>query len=142
MVHGSICRQHRLQHRATNPEPLSPQTPFGLYLTAFSSSSHSVSHCFLNTMSSPSLSDISVGQDFLPSDTEPDSSQISGSVESGLHVVYTHSDPRSVLSSIPSVPNICRTDWMAARPSVPCLPAEDGISAVIHPHRPTSGGYY
>jgi len=60
-----------------------------LYPTAFSTSSHSVFHCFLITMSSPSLSDISVSEDFLPSDTDPDSSQISGSVESSLQTQST-----------------------------------------------------
>jgi len=40
------------------------------------------------------------------------------------------------------VRNICRTDGTAPRPSVPSSPAEDGMSAVIHRHRPTSGGYY
>jgi len=55
----------------------------------------------------------------------------------------------SVLSTVPSddrprpsVRNICRTDGAVPRPSVPSSPAEDGRSAVIHRHRPTSGGYY
>ena len=37
----------------------------------------------------------------------------------------------SVLSTVPSVRNICRTDGAVPRPSVPSSPAEDGRSADI-----------